>query len=90
MKSSARLSFSPANPSGMTGRNACPCNDPERLAALYALNILDTDYEERFDRLTRLMALSFDLPVAVISLVDSDRVWFKSHHGLQVRELPIE
>lgn len=67
---------------------ATPSNEHERLAALKALDILDTESEERFDRLTRLAKRLFDVPIALVSLVDSDRQWFKSCHGLSARETP--
>jgi phosphoribosyl 1,2-cyclic phosphodiesterase len=63
-----------------------PDNEPERLNALNALGILDTEPEERFDRLTRLAAAMFDVPIALVSLVDSQRQWFKSCYGLSARE----
>lgn len=63
-----------------------PENEPKRLAALRALGVLDGPIEERFDRITRLLARLFDVPIAVISLVDSDREWFKSCHGISQRE----
>jgi diguanylate cyclase (GGDEF)-like protein len=59
-----------------------PENEPERLAALRAKNVLDTPPEERFDRLTRLARRLFDVPIALVSLVDEDRQWFKSMQGL--------
>ena len=68
-------------------RRAEPPPDEEpRLAALHALGILDTPAEERFDRLTRLAAALFDVPIALVSLVDRDRQWFKSRHGLGLLE----
>jgi phosphoribosyl 1,2-cyclic phosphodiesterase/CheY-like chemotaxis protein len=63
-----------------------PPNEELRLAALHALGILDTPAEERFDRLTRLAAALFDVPIALVSLVDRDRQWFKSRHGLGLLE----
>ena len=60
-------------------------NHPEearRLAALHALNILDTDPEERFDRITRLAQRIFDAPISAVTLVDRERVWFKSAQGM--------
>jgi GAF domain-containing protein len=48
--------------------------------------VLDTTPEARFDRLTRLAALAFDVPIALVSLVDHDRQWFKSAHGVDARE----
>ena len=62
--------------------------ESRRLAALHALAILDTPPEERFDRITRLAALVLDVPIALISLVDADRMWAKSMIGLQDRETP--
>ncbi|UXC38002.1 sensor domain-containing diguanylate cyclase [Cupriavidus gilardii] len=67
-----------------------PADDQRRLDALYSLNILDTAAEERFDRLTRLARRLFDVPIALVSLVDARRQWFKSSFGLAVRETPRE
>ena len=53
----------------------------ERLAALRALNLLDTAPEERFDRFTRIAAALFDAPVSLVTLVDENRQWFKSCIG---------
>lgn len=65
---------------------AVPENEHARLDTLRALNILDTAPEERFDRLTRLAKRLFGVPIALVSLVDADRQWFKSCVGLAVRE----
>ncbi len=65
-----------------------PANEAQRLEALRALNILDTAPEERFDRLTRLARRMFDVPVALVSLVDKNRQWFKSHDGIDATETP--
>jgi sigma-B regulation protein RsbU (phosphoserine phosphatase) len=59
-----------------------PLNETERLADLHSLALLDTPAEERFDRIVRLAAAMFDVPIAYIALVDSDRQWFKSKCGL--------
>jgi len=64
--------------------------DPRRLAALKAVRLLDTDDEERFDRLTRLACRLLDAPIALVSLVDERRQWFKSACGTTLRETPIE
>ena len=56
--------------------------DPRRLAALAATGLLDTPPEESFDRLTRLAAAVLDAPVALVSLVDDTRQFFKSQVGL--------
>jgi len=65
-----------------------PCNESARLDALHALHILDTSPEERFDRLTRLARRLFDVPIAVVSLVDANRQWFKSCIGMEASETP--
>ncbi len=65
-----------------------PDNEEQRIAALTMLNILDTPAEERFDRLTRLARKLLDIPVALVSLVDTDRQWFKSATGLNATETP--
>ena len=54
-----------------------------RLAALRRYDILDTPPDGSFDRITALAASLFNVPISIISLVDTDRVWFKSHHGLE-------
>ncbi|POB82890.1 GGDEF domain-containing protein, partial [Vibrio vulnificus] len=53
-------------------------NEPQRIADLHSLHILDTAAEERFDRVTRIARRLFDVPIALVSLVDEDRQWFKS------------
>ena len=65
-----------------------PANEAERLAALYRLEILDTPAEERFDRITRIAAELFDVPISYVALLDNDRQWFKSSCGLNVSETP--
>lgn len=63
-------------------------DEVERLAALHALELLDTGFEQRFDDLTELARRVFDVPIALISLVDAGRQWFKSRQGLDVAETP--
>lgn len=58
----------------------------ERLEALSTLRLLDTPPEERFDRITRLAAAHFGVPIALVSLIDERRQWFKSCLGLEVSE----
>lgn len=65
-----------------------PDYEEERLVALYNLELLDSEPEERFDRITRLARSYFDFPIALISLVDRDRQWFKSIVGLEAESLP--
>lgn len=59
-----------------------PCDELARLAALQSYGILDTPREDAFDEITRMAARFFSMPIAIVSLVDNDRVWFKSAHGL--------
>jgi len=63
-----------------------PPDEPDRLKSLRGLGLLDTAAEERFDRITRLAKALFDVPIALISLVDADRQWFKSRQGLDVEQ----
>ena len=65
-----------------------PDNEGQRLRSLQALDILDTPPEERFDRLTRVARKLFDTPIALMSLVDADRQWFKSRPGLDFQQTP--
>ena len=65
-----------------------PQDEIARLNALRSLNILDTPSEERFDRLTRLTKRIFGVPIALVSLIDENRQWFKSSVGLKVNETP--
>jgi PAS domain S-box-containing protein len=80
------------NPEGNVGNN--PANVPElaneenRLASLRSYHILDTAEEQDFDELTTLASVICQTPVALISLVDKDRQWFKSHKGTDVTETP--
>ncbi|MEA2722642.1 MAG: hypothetical protein QOH59_413 [Gemmatimonadales bacterium] len=60
----------------------------ERLAALHSYEILDTPPDGAFDRITALAARHFHVPVALVSLVDEDRIWFKSRHGLEAEQIP--
>jgi len=63
-----------------------PDNELIRLDTLRSLNILDTPAEERFDRLTRLAKRMFGVPMALVSLIDENRQWFKSCNGLDASE----
>lgn len=63
-----------------------PSNEDDRLARLRELLILNTPPEERFDRIVAFAAQELDMPLASISLVDSDRLWFKARVGLNVSE----
>ena len=65
-----------------------PENEVERLAAIVNYGILDSDFEVSFDRVTRIAANVFNVPIALVSIVDGTRQWFKSAVGLTVRETP--
>lgn len=65
-----------------------PLDETVRLVSLHSLRILDSDPEERFDRITRMAKRLFDVDICLVSLVDSDRQWFKSKQGLDACETP--
>jgi diguanylate cyclase (GGDEF)-like protein len=65
-----------------------PPDEERRLAALHALKLLDTEPEERFDRITRLARRVFGASMATFTLVDADRQWFKSEVGVGGKENP--
>lgn len=71
-------------------RASSPKSESLRLATLQKTGLLDTGYDERFDRIVRLAKAMFNVPIALVSLVDHDRQWFKSCCGLPagVRETP--
>ena len=58
-----------------------------RVAALHKYDILDTPPDGCFDRVTAIAAQMLSAPIAIVSLVDQDRIWFKSHHGLDVQQI---
>ncbi|MDQ3493310.1 MAG: ATP-binding protein [Chloroflexota bacterium] len=64
-----------------------PADEAQRLAAVQRYEILDTPADGTFDRITALAARLFDVPIAIVSVVDHDRIWFKSHHGLEVEQI---
>ncbi|MEO6248919.1 MAG: histidine kinase dimerization/phosphoacceptor domain -containing protein [Sphingomicrobium sp.] len=62
-------------------------SEPDRMSAVRRYDILDTPQDGAFDRVTALAARRFGVPIAIISIVDEDRIWFKSHHGLNVEQI---
>lgn len=67
-----------------------PPNEAERMAAVRRYDILDSPPDGAFDRITALAARRFGVPIAIVSIVDEDRIWFKSHHGLLVQQIDRE
>ncbi|WP_448553284.1 GAF domain-containing protein [Thalassotalea montiporae] len=63
-----------------------PANETSRIASLKKLNILDTAPEDKYDRLTQFVSQLFGVPIALFSIVDSKRTWYKSRIGLNAKE----
>src|SRR5262245_46896683 len=91
----SRMSQGPSSvlpPLERTGMNTlAQCNiggEDARVAALHRYEVLDTGPEETFDRITRLVKTVLDMPMAVASLVDRNRQWFKSRQGVTASETP--
>jgi signal transduction histidine kinase len=62
-------------------------SEEERIKALNRYDILDTPPDGSFDRITRLAANMLKVPVAIVSLVDTDRIWFKSKYGIDAQQI---
>jgi len=67
-----------------------PDDELARLEKLKSYGVLDTEAEESFDRITRIVAESLGVPIVLVSLIDSDRQWFKSRQGLDAEQTPRE
>lgn len=67
-----------------------PLDETVRLLSLHSLRIMDSAPEERFDRVTRMARRLFNVDICLVSLVDSDRQWFKSKQGLDACQTPRE
>lgn len=67
-----------------------PANERQRLASLHKLNILDTPIEERFERITRLVCRTLDVPISSFTIIDEGRQWFKSIRGLPGTESDLD
>ncbi|MBA2249160.1 MAG: GAF domain-containing sensor histidine kinase [Chitinophagaceae bacterium] len=61
--------------------------EKERIKSLKKYDILDTPPDGSFDRITKLAAKLLDVPIALVTLVDTDRIWFKSRYGLDVQQI---
>lgn len=66
--------------------NDALCHEQQRLDLLGRTGLLDTEASQSFDRITRLAARLFGVPIALVSFVDEDRQWFKSRFGLDVSQ----
>ncbi len=64
-----------------------PPDEDARLAAVHRYEVLDTPCEGAFDRITALAARLFSVPISIVSIVDNDRVWFKSRRGIDVEQV---
>ena len=67
-----------------------PPDEAKRIAAVRRYEILDTPPDGAFDRITALAARRFGVPIAIVSIVDEDRIWFKSHHGVPIDQVDRE
>lgn len=68
-----------------------PENESDRIAAVRRYSVLDTPPDGAFDQVVALAASMFDVPIALVTIVDEDRIWFKARHGLdEVNEIPRE
>lgn len=65
-----------------------PTDEAKRLCAVYDLKILDTQTEERFDKITRRATELFDVPISTITIIDQNREWYKSKQGISHSEAP--
>lgn len=65
-------------------------DDQARLKAVRRYEVLDTPPDGAFDRITSLAARLFEVPISIVSIVDHDRIWFKSHHGIDVEQIDRE
>ncbi len=59
----------------------------ERIKAVHKYELLDTPPDGSFNKMAELAAKIFNVPIAIISIVDSDRIWFKSHYGLEIDQI---
>jgi diguanylate cyclase (GGDEF)-like protein len=69
---------------------ALPANEQERLTALESYSIMDTEAEQAYDDVTRIAALICRTPIALVTLLDTHRQWFKARVGLDISETPRE
>ncbi len=85
-----RHSFEPSGSVPSADHRKTSFDEKRRLAAVRRYQILDTPPDGAFDNLAALAAKLFEVPIAIVSIVDTDRIWFKAHHGLDVEEIERE
>src|SRR3546814_15251159 len=73
-----------------TNMNIITENGTKRIAAVRRCESVDSPPDGAFDRITAIAARRFGVPIAIVSIVDTDRIWFKSHHGLPVQQIDRE
>lgn len=71
----------------MVDRALIPEDEAARIAAVRRYDVLDTPADGAFDRITFLAARHFGTPISIVSIVDSDRIWFKSRHGIDAEQV---
>ncbi|MEJ7805673.1 MAG: histidine kinase dimerization/phosphoacceptor domain -containing protein [Telluria sp.] len=64
--------------------------EAQRMIAVQRYDVLDTPADGSFDHVTQVAARMMETPIAIISIVDTDRIWFKSHHGVEVNQISRE
>jgi GAF domain-containing protein len=64
-----------------------PPNEAARMDAVRRYDVLDTPPDGAFDRVTRIASTLLEMPIAIVTIVDNDRIWFKSAHGLDVEQI---
>lgn len=79
--------LTPCGPGPVTGLGPCSQQENDRLSALARYRILDTPPDGAFDRIARRAAKVFATPIAIVSLVDEERIWFKARHGLEITQI---
>jgi len=82
----AEITFSGKGPHRLDP-SILPPDEVGRMKAVDRYQILDTPSDGAFDRITALAARIFAVPIAIVSVVDHDRIWFKSHHGVEIRQV---
>lgn len=86
----ARQTFAIAKVVSMQMTDHNQSKEDQRMSAVRRYDILDSPPDGAFDRITALAARRFKVPISIISIVDEDRIWFKSHHGLPVEQIDRE